>query len=52
MTSNTHIKINPTKILIIQFKYLGDAVLLTPALQALRHEFPQSEIHTPLRQLR
>jgi heptosyltransferase-3 len=45
MTSNTHIKINPTKILIIQFKYLGDAVLLTPALQALRHEFPQSEIH-------
>jgi len=33
------------KILAIQFKYFGDAVLMTPALRALREHFPQSEIH-------
>jgi heptosyltransferase-3 len=35
----------PEKILALQFKYFGDAVLLTPALRALRGQFPQSEIH-------
>ncbi len=35
----------PEKILALQFKYFGDAVLLTPALRALRGKFPQSEIH-------
>lgn len=35
----------PEKILALQFKYFGDAVLLTPALRALREQFPQSEIH-------
>ena len=35
----------PEKILALQFKYFGDAVLLTPALHALREQFPQSEIH-------
>lgn len=33
------------KILAIQFKYFGDAVLMTPALRALREHFPKSELH-------
>ena len=33
------------KILAIQFKYFGDAVLLTPALRALREHFPQCQLH-------
>jgi heptosyltransferase III len=35
----------PEKILALQFKYFGDAVLLTPALRALREHFPASELH-------
>ena len=35
----------PEKILAIQFKYFGDAVLLTPALRALRKQFPSAELH-------
>jgi ADP-heptose:LPS heptosyltransferase len=33
------------KILAIQFKYFGDAVLMTPALRALREHFPGAEVH-------
>jgi ADP-heptose:LPS heptosyltransferase len=33
------------KILAIQFKYFGDAVLMTPALRALREHFPNCELH-------
>ena len=33
------------KILAIQFKYFGDAVLMTPALRAIRGHFPQCELH-------
>jgi ADP-heptose:LPS heptosyltransferase len=33
------------KILALQFKYFGDAVLLTPALRSLREHFPKDEIH-------
>src|SRR5271169_6386951 len=33
------------KILAVQFKYYGDAVLMTPSLRALREFFPQSELH-------
>jgi heptosyltransferase-3 len=35
----------PEKILALQFKYFGDAVLMTPALRALRDYFPSAEIH-------
>jgi ADP-heptose:LPS heptosyltransferase len=35
----------PEKILALQFKYFGDAVLMTPALRALREHLPKSEIH-------
>jgi len=33
------------KILAIQFKYLGDAVFITPALQAIHQQYPNAEIH-------
>jgi lipopolysaccharide heptosyltransferase II len=33
------------KILAIQFKYFGDAVLMTPALRAIREKFPHGELH-------
>lgn len=33
------------KILAIQFKYLGDAVFLVPALRALREHQPECELH-------
>jgi heptosyltransferase III len=35
----------PEKILALQFKYFGDAVLLTPALRALGEHFPDAELH-------
>ena len=35
----------PEKILALQFKYFGDAVLMTPALRALREKFPEAELH-------
>jgi len=33
------------KILAIQFRYLGDAVLLTPALRAIKEQFPKCALH-------
>jgi len=33
------------KILAIQFQYLGDAVFITPALFAIKTQFPQAELH-------
>ena len=35
----------PQKILAIQFKYLGDAVFITPALLAIKEQFPNAELH-------
>jgi len=35
----------PLKILAIQFKSLGDAVLLTPALRAIRLRYPDCVLH-------
>ncbi len=37
--------IKPQKILAIQFKYLGDAVFITPALLALKAQYPEAELH-------
>ena len=37
--------IRPEKILALQFKYFGDAVMMTPALRDLRSHFPTSELH-------
>lgn len=37
--------VRPEKILALQFKYFGDAMLMVPALRALRSRFPQSELH-------
>lgn len=33
------------KILAMQFKYLGDAVFITPALLAIKEQFPDAELH-------
>jgi ADP-heptose:LPS heptosyltransferase len=33
------------KVLAIQFRYLGDAVLLTPALRAIKERFPDASLH-------
>jgi ADP-heptose:LPS heptosyltransferase len=38
-------KKNNLKILVIQFKYLGDAVFITPAIQALHQQYPDAELH-------
>ena len=35
----------PEKILALQFKYLGDAVFITPALRALKESNPTGELH-------
>lgn len=44
-TGGTPCPPKPEKILALQFKYFGDAVLLTPALRALRAHYPAAEIH-------
>ncbi len=33
------------KILALQFRYLGDAVLMTPALRAIKERFPDCALH-------
>ncbi len=35
----------PRKILLIQLRRIGDAVLVTPALDALRDAWPEAELH-------
>lgn len=35
----------PKKILAVQSKYFGDAVLMVPALRALRTHWPEAELH-------
>jgi heptosyltransferase-3 len=37
-------KINPTRILIIQLRRIGDVLICTPAIRALRKRFPESII--------
>jgi heptosyltransferase III len=39
------VSVRPEKILALQFKYYGDAVLMTPALRALRRNYPQATLH-------
>ncbi len=38
------IKINPQRILIIQLRRIGDVLMCTPAIRALRQKFPGSHI--------
>ncbi len=40
---------DPHKILVIRLSSLGDVVLTTPALRALRQRFPKAEIHVATR---
>ncbi len=40
------------KILAIKFKYLGDVAVMTPALRALREQFPRAELHVSWRKRR
>jgi heptosyltransferase-3 len=37
--------LKPNKILAVQFQYLGDAVIMTPALKALKMQYPNTELH-------
>jgi len=37
------------KILLIQFKLLGDSVFVTPSIQALKEKYPASQIHILVR---
>ncbi len=37
--------VQPQKILVIAFKYLGDAVMITPALRAIREHYPDCALH-------
>ena len=37
------------KILLIQFKLLGDSVFITPSIQALKEKYPLSKIHILVR---
>jgi len=39
------VSVRPEKILALQFKYLGDAVFITPALRALKERWPAAELH-------
>jgi ADP-heptose:LPS heptosyltransferase len=39
------VSVRPEKILALQFKYLGDAVFITPALRALKAHWPDAELH-------
>ena len=36
---------SPRKILAIQFKFLGDAIVVMPSLEALRKHYPDCELH-------
>lgn len=40
----SQVEINPKKILIIQLRQLGDVLLTTPAIKALREEYPSARI--------
>jgi ADP-heptose:LPS heptosyltransferase len=37
--------VEPRRILVMQLQQIGDSVIFTPTLRALRARFPQSEIH-------
>jgi heptosyltransferase-2 len=41
--------LTPKKILVIRLSSLGDVVLITPPLRALREHFPQADIHVATR---
>ena len=39
----------PLKLLFVKLKHIGDALLLTPTLEAVRHNYPNAEIWVVVR---
>lgn len=45
MTARSASSTLPKNILAIQFKYYGDTIFMTPALQAIKAHYPQANLH-------
>ena len=50
MKERRALDLRPMRLLFIKLKHIGDALLLTPTLKAVRETYPQSEIWVVVRQ--
>ena len=50
MKERRALDLRPMRLLFIKLKHIGDALLLTPTLRAVRETYPQSEIWVVVRQ--